>query len=77
LYSKRNIDKLSSGKGGNKWGSSSTTKKDVSIIKDDDEFLGTCSINVLQILCGKTPYFDVWCTNHHHHHRSSRNNIHQ
>ena len=64
LYSKRNIDKLSSGKGGNKWGSSSTTKKDVSIIKDDDEFLGTCSINVLQILCGKTPYFDEWCTIH-------------
>jgi hypothetical protein len=62
LYSKRNIDKLSSGKGGNKWGS--TTKKDVSIIKDDDEFLGTCSINVLQILCGKTPYFDEWCTIH-------------
>lgn len=65
LYSKRNIDKLSSGKGDKGWGSSSSsTKKDVSIIKDDDEFLGKCSINVLQIICGKTPYFDEWCTIH-------------
>ena len=63
LYSKRSIDKLSSGKGGKGWGSNNT-KKDVSIIKDDDEFLGKCSINVLQILCGKTPYFDEWCTIH-------------
>ena len=70
LYSKTNIDKLSSGKGGKGW-VSNNTKKDVSIIKDDDEFLGKCSINVLQILCGKTPYFDEWCAIHNN---STNNN---
>ena len=38
---------------------------DVSIEKDDDRLLGKCSINVLPILCGKTPYLDEWCTLHH------------
>ena len=32
--------------------------------KDDDHLLGRCNINVLRILCGKTPYFDEWCTLH-------------
>ena len=31
---------------------------------DDDYFVGKCSINVLRILTGKTPYFDEWCTLH-------------
>jgi hypothetical protein len=32
--------------------------------KDDDKLIGRCSVNVLRILCGKTPYFDEWCALH-------------
>ncbi|KAL7529870.1 hypothetical protein ACHAXR_007027 [Thalassiosira sp. AJA248-18] len=32
--------------------------------KNDDYLLGKCSINILRILSGKTPYFDEWCTLH-------------
>jgi len=31
---------------------------------DDDYLVGKCSINILRILTGKTPYFDEWCTLH-------------
>lgn len=31
---------------------------------NDDYLVGKCYINVLRILCGKTPYFDEWCTIH-------------
>jgi hypothetical protein len=31
------------------------------IDKDDDKLIGRCHVNVLRILCGKTPYFDEWC----------------
>ena len=30
----------------------------------DDYLVGNCSINILRILSGKTPYFDEWCTLH-------------
>jgi len=29
---------------------------------DDDYLIGKCSINVLRVITGKTPYFDEWCT---------------
>ncbi|KAL3764536.1 hypothetical protein ACHAW5_004800 [Stephanodiscus triporus] len=45
---------------------------DSSIVKDHDRLLGRCSINVLRILCGKTPYFDEWCALHHHNDGDSR-----
>jgi hypothetical protein len=31
---------------------------------NDDYLVGKCYINVLRILCGRTPYFDEWCTIH-------------
>lgn len=31
---------------------------------DDNQYIGTCSINVTRILAGKTSYFDEWCTLH-------------
>mmetsp|Transcript_9549 Transcript_9549/g.16271 ORF Transcript_9549/g.16271 Transcript_9549/m.16271 type:complete len:676 (-) Transcript_9549:79-2106(-) len=31
---------------------------------DGDYLVGKCSINILRILTGKTPYFDEWCTLH-------------
>lgn len=31
---------------------------------ESDYFVGKCSINVLRVLTGKTPYFDEWCTLH-------------
>ncbi|KAL3807396.1 hypothetical protein ACHAXA_006664 [Cyclostephanos tholiformis] len=34
------------------------------IEKDDDRLIGKCSVNVQRVLCGKTPYFDEWCTLH-------------
>ena len=36
-------------------------KKGVSIENNDDYLVGKCSINILQILSGKTAYFDEWC----------------
>ncbi|KAL9183065.1 LOW QUALITY PROTEIN: hypothetical protein ACHAXT_004852 [Thalassiosira profunda] len=46
----------------NKW--DTYLKDDVEVEKNDDCLLGQCSINVLRILSGRTPYFDEWCTLH-------------
>lgn len=35
-----------------------------SAAKNEDYLVGKCSINILRILSGKTPYFDEWCTIH-------------
>jgi hypothetical protein len=60
LYSKRSGVSASSHKQG-KW----LFGGDVSIEKDNKHcLLGKCSINVLRILCGRTPYFDEWCALH-------------
>lgn len=60
LYSKRN----GSSSLGHKQGKWPFGGGDVTIEKDNDHLLGRCNINVLRILCGKTPYFDEWCTLH-------------
>jgi len=47
----------------NKWMPHLNSKDEVSE-KNDDYLIGKCSINILRIISGKTPYFDEWCTLH-------------
>ena len=63
IYSKTNNNNAS------KWGSD---KK-----KNADYLIGKCSINVLRILSGKTPYFDEWVSIHNdsqqqQHHKNNK-----
>jgi hypothetical protein len=42
--------------------SSTSGKNKKQFGSEEDYLVGKCSINVLRILTGKTPYFDEWCT---------------
>jgi len=62
LYSKKNNSQGTHNKQG-KW-NPYQKEGDASPETNDDYLVGKCYINVLRILCGRTPYFDEWCTIH-------------
>mmetsp|Transcript_35274 Transcript_35274/g.75309 ORF Transcript_35274/g.75309 Transcript_35274/m.75309 type:complete len:788 (+) Transcript_35274:203-2566(+) len=68
LYSKKSTESTNQNKQ-NKWlPYLGNNEKDNLPEKNEDYLLGKCSINVLRILSGKTPYFDEWCTLHDDNH---------
>lgn len=66
LYSKKNKNGAgTSHNKGDKWRPYlGNNEKENPNDNNDDYLLGNCSINVLRILSGKTPYFDEWCNLH-------------